>query len=303
MEKRSISKQDIISIILIICIGILTVCVIMINRINKSLLFLEVERDAPFGYGQKVSLDDFTIISNAENVIIDSCVFEYDKHQVNLCTDGFSFAIPYKTGKMSILFKGLGNGTEITTQKEFEVLDNIKPEIISEYNYDTYVYDADGRNVFSDVYAYDEIDGKIPVFVDDVNVNYNIVGSYMATLFTKDSSDNYTEQTVRVNIHNPDPEIKIIVNTNSIELHPGDMANIENFYSIDNPNSFDLSVDIMIIEPPMDAKPDPYKNIVDFDSETRTIKYSSPGEAKAWILVRTNGYKYYDADIKIVCTE
>ena len=58
----------------------------------------------------------------------------------------------------------------------------------------------------------------------------------------------------------------------------------------------------MIIEPPMDAKKNPYLNIVNYDKENKTITYVSPGEVKIWISA-FNGYKYSDADFRIVCVE
>ncbi len=127
----------------------------------------------------------------------------------------------------------------------------------------------------------------------------------MDTIYTKDYSNNYSEQSVRVNIHNPDPEdIIIFVKNDTIELHPGDSVNIEDCFTIKNSNWYDWGgrTDIKIIELPIDAKPNPYQKIVEYDKDKKTITYLSPGEATAWIMAK-NGYKYCDADIKIICTE
>ncbi len=279
-----------------------------IRKRNDIAPILEIERENnTFEYARHVFLDeDFTVISDAKEILIETVKFEHEGSKSILYTDGSSFILPHQIGKVTITFKATGfNKIENRIEKEYMVVDRIKPEIITEYIFDTTIDNPERNKVLGDVYAYDEIDGVLPVHIDDLLINYDEPGSYMATLYTKDSSNNYSEQSVRVNIHTPDPEeVVILVNNDTIELHPGESINIEECFSIKNSNFYDWGgkTDIMIIEPPMDAKSDPYKKIVEYDKETKTLSYSSPGEAKVWILV-TNSYKYYDADIKIVCSE
>lgn len=90
-----------------------------------------------------------------------------------------------------IVLAGCSNKISVTSNDETGPYINL-----SKYEFETSI----GNSIdFSNISAYDDVDGLMPVFVKGY-INYNLVGEYYPTLYSIDTSGNETDIIVTVRV-------------------------------------------------------------------------------------------------------
>lgn len=302
------NKVKIISLALFLfCLfGIVLMWIYSVCRNDEYEPFIEVEGKDSFEYGKTICLDDFLIITDAKTVELSSAKMVVDGKSIPLITDGYKVNIPYKTGKMKVTISAYNKKKATHIIKDIDIVDTEKPTIKTKYNINVGVDDPKKYWILKhSVSAFDEIDGDISdnIIIDDSSVDYEEPNSYLCEISVWDSSHNYIEQNVKLNILPPNPEE--IYGPDKIVLKPGDELNIRELYQIKNPNfiKYDYSISVKIMRP---YYSDTISNLppeaVIYDREKNTLTYNYPGEASMYIWAVNDYYSEIKA-IDIECLE